>query len=75
MAGNPEVVETDIGTAVKFDGDGDMLLVGFNPIGEAKSFTVEVVFKPNASYPENIAPRIIHIQDPDDRDNDITSQG
>jgi len=67
--GDPEVVDTEIGKAVKFDGDGDMLLVDFNPIGEARTFTVEVVFRPNPSYPENIAPRFIHIQDPDDEDN------
>ena len=66
--GNPEVVETEIGKAVKFDGDGDMLLVDFNPIGSAKEFTVEVVFKPDASFPNNTAPRFIHIQDPDDPD-------
>jgi len=67
--GNPEVVETEIGAAVKFDGDGDMILVDFNPIGEAKAFTVEVLFKPTGSYPDNIAPRFIHIQDPEDGDN------
>ena len=66
--GDPEVVDTEIGKAVKFDGDGDMLLVDWNPIGEAKAFTVEVVFKPSASYPENVAPRFIHIQDPDDEE-------
>jgi hypothetical protein len=66
--GNPEVVETEIGAAVKFDGDGDMILVDYNPIGVAKAFTVEVLFKPLATYPENIAPRFIHIQDPDDPD-------
>ena len=64
--GNPEVVETEIGKAIKFDGDGDMLLVDFNPIGSATEFTVEVVFKPDASFPNNTAPRFIHIQDPDD---------
>jgi len=67
--GDPEVVETDMGPALKFDGDGDMILVDHNPIGEAKEFTVEVVFKPTASYPENTAPRFIHIQDPEDKDN------
>ena len=66
--GDPEVVETEIGRAVYFDGDGDMLLVDRNPIGEAEDFTVEVVFKPTSSYPENITPRFIHIQDPDDED-------
>ena len=69
MSGDPEVVETELGPAVYFDGDGDMLLVDDNPISEAKSFTVEVVFKPNPCYPENIAPRFIHLQDPDDQDN------
>ncbi len=65
VIGDPEVLITDMGKAVKFDGDGDLLLVDFNPIGDAAAFTVEVVFKPNASYPENIAPRFIHIQDPE----------
>ena len=64
--GNPKVVDTEIGKAVQFNGNGDMLLVDFNPIGEAKEFTVEVVFKPDACYPENTAPRFIHIQDPQD---------
>lgn len=68
VIGDPEVHETDIGPAVYFDGDGDMLLVDFNPIGEALAFTVEVVFKPSACYPENTAPRFIHIQDPEDED-------
>ena len=66
--GNPKVVDTEIGKAVQFNGNGDMLLVDFNPIGEAKEFTVEVVFKPDACYPENTAPRFIHIQDPQDPD-------
>ena len=65
--GDPMVVQTDLGKAVRFDGDGDRLLVDHNPIGEAKSFTVEVVFKPDACYPHNTDPRFIHIQDPDDK--------
>lgn len=68
VIGNPEVVETEIGRAVEFDGEGDMLLVDYNPIGEAEAYTVEVVFKQNATYPENTAPRFIHIQDPDDKE-------
>lgn len=68
VIGDPQVVETDLGKAVEFDGDGDQLFVDFNPIGAATAFTVEVVFKPHASYPRNIAPRFIHIQDPGDKD-------
>ncbi|MBN2697202.1 MAG: T9SS type A sorting domain-containing protein [Bacteroidales bacterium] len=64
--GNPEVVNTELGAAVEFDGDGDRLLVDANPIGESKEFTVEVIFWPKASYPANTEPRFIHIQDPDD---------
>ena len=66
VIGNPQVEMTELGKAVRFDGDGDQLLVDHNPIGAAKIFTVEVVFKPDACYPENTDPRFIHIQDPDD---------
>lgn len=66
VLGNPEVVDTKIGKAVKFDGDGDMLLVDFNPLGNTTEFTVEVVLKPEAAYPENTTPRFLHFQDPDD---------
>lgn len=40
VVGDPEVVETDIGQAVRFDGDGDLLLVDNNPVGNANTFTV-----------------------------------
>lgn len=66
IIGNPEVVDTDLGKAVRFDGDGDMLLIEANPIGEAKEFTVEVIFKPEGLYPTNKDPRFVHIQDPED---------
>jgi hypothetical protein len=66
IIGNPEVVETEIGKAIKFDGDGDQLLVDFNPLGNTKEFTVEVVFKAAACFPENAKPRFIHFQDPND---------
>jgi len=64
--GDPQVVATDIGDAVQFDGDGDRLLVDFNPIMDAREFTVELVFKPDACYPHNTDPRFLHMMDPDD---------
>ena len=64
--GDPQVVSTEIGDAVRFDGDGDRLLVDFNPVMDAKAFTVELVFRPDACYPDNTEPRFLHIQDPDD---------
>ena len=68
VIGDPQVVDTGSGKAVEFDGNGDQLFVDCNPIGDARAFTVEVVFKPHASYPRNTAPRFIHIQDPGDKD-------
>ena len=67
--GDPQVVSTEIGDAVQFDGDGDRLLVDFNPIMDAKEFTVELVFKPDACYPDNVDPRFLHIMDPDDQED------
>jgi hypothetical protein len=67
--GDPEVVSTDVGDAVEFDGDGDRLLVDANPIGASTEFTVEVVFWPDACYPDNTDPRFVHIQDPADLQN------
>lgn len=66
ISGDPQVVSTELGDAVEFDGDGDRLLVDFNPIMGAREFTVELVFKPKACYPNNEAPRFVHIQNPDD---------
>ena len=66
VIGNPEVVSTDQGRAVQFDGDGDMLLIDANPLGGTKEFTIEIIFKPEGAYPLNADPRFVHIQDPDD---------
>lgn len=66
IIGNPQVIVTDLGKAVKFDGDGDMLLIDANPLGDAKEFTIEIIFKPDGVYPQNAEPRFVHIQDPDD---------
>lgn len=66
VVGNPQLVKTDIGDAIQFDGNGDQILIDFNPIKDAKAFTVELVFKPDASYPNNTAPRFLHFQDPND---------
>jgi len=69
VLGDPAVVSTELGNAVEFDGDGDRLLVHSNPIGESKEFTVELIFWPDACYPNNTDPRFVHIQDPDDPQN------
>lgn len=67
--GNPQIVDTEHGKAMKFNGIEDMLLVDNNPIGKVTEFTVEVVFKPAQAYDISNAPRFIHFQDPADTAN------
>jgi hypothetical protein len=64
--GNPQIVNTEKGAAIKFDGVDDRILVHKNPIGDAKEFTVEVIFKPDTGFSISREPRFIHIQDPND---------
>jgi len=64
--GDPKVVKTEIGKAIKFDGIDDRLLVDYNPIGDAKEFTAEVIFKADPAYDISNQPRFIHFQDPND---------
>jgi hypothetical protein len=64
--GNPEVVKTDIGKAIRFDGIDDRILVDNNPIGTAKEFTIEVIFKADPAYEISNQPRFVHFQDPGD---------
>lgn len=64
--GNPEVVKTDPGKAIKFDGVDDRIMIDNNPISGAEEFTVEVIFKADPAYEISNQPRFIHIQDPDD---------
>jgi hypothetical protein len=64
--GNPVIVRTDIGKAIKFDGVNDRILVDNNPIGSAKEFTVEVIFKADPAYEISNQPRFVHFQDPED---------
>jgi Concanavalin A-like lectin/glucanases superfamily len=66
VSGNPQIVNTEHGKAMKFDGIDDKLLVDNNPIGDAKEFTVEVIFKPDPAFDISKEPRFIHIQDPND---------
>jgi hypothetical protein len=64
--GSPKVIDTELGPAIYFNGVKDKLLVNSNPIGDARGFTVEMVFKPDAAFSSNNEPRFVHIQDPND---------
>lgn len=65
--GEPAVVKTEKGDAVFFDGVNDALFIDKNPLGDAREFTFEVLFKPEGGQP-NIGnePRFVCFWDPDD---------
>jgi hypothetical protein len=66
--GDPTVIETELGSAVEFDGIDDGLIVDSNPLAYADSFTIEVIFNPyEASLSTNEEQRFIHIQESSDR--------
>jgi len=70
--GQPKIVDTPLGKAVSFDGDGDRLLVNANPLGDATEFTIEIIFKANDVFPKNHEPRVFHIESPDNPARRIT---
>ncbi len=72
VSGNPEVVAFEDGLAVRFDGDGDRLLVDANPLVGAQEFTIEILFYPADAYPANTEPRFFHIEAEDNPNRRIT---
>ncbi len=72
VLGNPQVVNATQGAAVRFDGDGDRLLVDANPLGDSTEFTIEIIFNSADAYPNNLEPRFFHIESPDNPNRRIT---
>lgn len=61
VEGDPKVIETPLGKAVQFDGDGDALFLEVHPLAGASVFTWEVVFRPDSDgRPEQ---RFFHLQE------------
>jgi len=61
----PALIETSLGKALHFNGIDQGLLVKGNPLGDSKSFTIEVIFKPDSSSnPLNYEQRFLHIMKP-----------
>jgi Concanavalin A-like lectin/glucanases superfamily len=70
VEGNPQfIAETN---SIRFDGDGDRLLVSNNPLIGAEEFTIEVVFKPEDAFPRNWEPRFFHIESEDNPNRRVT---
>src|SRR5690349_2213435 len=61
ILGSPSVIRDKTGSAIFFDGVKDGLVLPVNPIQNHKSFTIEVLIKPDKDGP--VAPRFLHIQD------------
>jgi hypothetical protein len=62
VLGAPRIVDMSAGgPALKFDGQTDGLILPVNPIAGWPSFTIEVLFRPDANGPR--AQRFLHIAD------------
>jgi len=60
--GEPIVLETSKGKAIAFNGIDQGLILSGNSIKGASAFTIEIIFKPDSSFPHNVEQRFIHIQ-------------
>jgi len=61
--GHPQVVTTELGKAVQFNGLDDALLVNVHPLAGAKTWTWEMIFRPDADGAA--AQRVFHLQSRD----------
>jgi hypothetical protein len=57
----PLIVDSPFGKAAYFNGINEGILVPGNPLGSSPSFTIEILFKPEAG-PKNDEKRFIHIR-------------
>ncbi len=61
VAGDPQVVGSPYGKAVRFDGVDDGLFIPENPLAGASAFTLEILFRPaRGGTPEQ---RFLHVQE------------
>jgi hypothetical protein len=63
VLGHPTVIDTQYGKAVQFSGNGDAVIVPEHPLAGAKTFTWEVIFRPDADGAQ--AQRFFHIAEQD----------
>lgn len=70
VLGNPRVIDTPLGKAVEFDGDGDAIFFEVHPLAGAATFTWEVIFRPDSGgRPEQ---RFFHFQERDPKTGNDT---
>ncbi len=61
VEGNPKLINTPLGKAVEFDGDGDALFLDVHPLAGAETFTWEVIFRPDSDG--GAEQRFFHLQE------------
>ena len=66
VSGSPKVIDTPGGKAVEFDGEKDGLFVDNYPLEGVDTFTIEVIFRPDADG--QAEQRFFHLQE-NDSDN------
>ncbi|HEY6125086.1 MAG TPA: LamG domain-containing protein [Steroidobacteraceae bacterium] len=59
VEGMPKVIDSPVGRAVLFDGQKDALFIGNHPLAGAKTFTAELVFRPDGGAFEQ---RLLHLE-------------
>ncbi len=62
VEGNPQLIESPVGKAVRFDGKDDALFFSDRPLVGAKAFTIEAIFRPEGGDFEQ---RWMHIVETD----------
>lgn len=64
IIGNPQIIESEIGSAIEFNGINDGIIVDNNPMsGITSAFTIEIIFKPYTGG--GIEQRFLHFQQDD----------
>jgi concanavalin A-like lectin/glucanase superfamily protein len=59
IEGAPQLVKDSVGKAMRFDGEQDMLFIDQHPLAGAKTFTAELVFRPDGGAFEQ---RLMHLE-------------
>ena len=63
VLGHPQIIDTNVGKAMLFDGAHDAVQLDVHPLAGAKAFTLEMIFRPDAGGGEE--QRFFHLQEVD----------
>ena len=71
VLGHPQVIETSLGPALSFDGVQDAVQLDFHPLAGAPTFTLEMIFRPDAGG--GAEQRFFHLQEIDPQTGQATA--